>query len=202
MLIHTPIPAMDIDSLKTTSGGDRSQRRGRIQKRQRNNRSSIVFKPHPSKTKKTQRKIKSWSSIFHRVIYKNAFYPIIPVSWLHTLRLGNARRKKRPCHVQTWFQASFSRIIASNKALKGLRFRPTNRSLILPPRSLHRDRIWHLSTSQQAGDETLIISWRDKYMHWRFYGVATSLSWYQILFPILSRELIAWIRPWVRNLGT
>ncbi|OJJ04601.1 hypothetical protein ASPVEDRAFT_85986 [Aspergillus versicolor CBS 583.65] len=47
--------AMDIDSLKT-SGGVRSQRRGRIQKRQRKNSSSIVFKPHPSKTKKTQRK--------------------------------------------------------------------------------------------------------------------------------------------------
>ncbi|BCS17963.1 DUF2423 domain-containing protein [Aspergillus puulaauensis] len=57
--LPTSNEAMDIDSLKTTSGGDRSQRRGRIQKRQRNNRSSIVFKPHPSKTKKTQRKSKS-----------------------------------------------------------------------------------------------------------------------------------------------
>ncbi|KAL4926530.1 DUF2423 domain-containing protein [Aspergillus undulatus] len=46
--------AMDIDSSKTSSGC--SQRSGRIQKRQRKNRSSIVFKPHPSKAKKAPRK--------------------------------------------------------------------------------------------------------------------------------------------------
>ncbi|KAL4950567.1 hypothetical protein BDW69DRAFT_171865 [Aspergillus filifer] len=49
-----PIEAMDVDPLKPSSG--RSQRSGGIQKRQRKNRSSIVFKPHPSKTKKTPRK--------------------------------------------------------------------------------------------------------------------------------------------------
>ncbi|KAL4914288.1 hypothetical protein BDW62DRAFT_190796 [Aspergillus aurantiobrunneus] len=47
--------AMDIDSSKASASG-RSQRSARIQKRQRRNRSSIVFKPHPSKTKKTHRK--------------------------------------------------------------------------------------------------------------------------------------------------
>ncbi|KAL4998989.1 hypothetical protein BDV10DRAFT_184644 [Aspergillus recurvatus] len=47
--------AMDIDSSKVSASG-RSRRSGRIQKRQRKNRSSIVFKPHPSKTKKTHRK--------------------------------------------------------------------------------------------------------------------------------------------------
>ncbi|KAL4737237.1 hypothetical protein BDV11DRAFT_172130 [Aspergillus similis] len=47
--------AMDIDHSKVSAHG-RSQRSGRIQKRQRKNRSSIVFKPHPSKTKKMHRK--------------------------------------------------------------------------------------------------------------------------------------------------
>ncbi|KAL4818177.1 hypothetical protein BDW67DRAFT_157377 [Aspergillus spinulosporus] len=47
--------AMDIDPSKVTARG-RSQRSGRIQKRQRKNRSSIVFKPHSSKTKKMHRK--------------------------------------------------------------------------------------------------------------------------------------------------
>ncbi|KAL4989060.1 hypothetical protein BDW68DRAFT_157850 [Aspergillus falconensis] len=47
--------AVDINSSKVSAGG-RSQRSGRILKRQRKNRSSIVFKPHPSKTKKTHRK--------------------------------------------------------------------------------------------------------------------------------------------------
>ncbi|CBF70852.1 hypothetical protein AN6497.2 [Aspergillus nidulans FGSC A4] len=47
--------AMDIDSSKV-SARVRSQRSGRIQKRQRKNRSSIVFKPHPSKTKKMHKK--------------------------------------------------------------------------------------------------------------------------------------------------
>ncbi|KAL4789899.1 hypothetical protein BDV19DRAFT_373326 [Aspergillus venezuelensis] len=49
-----PNEAMDVDPSKPTGG--RSQRLGRIQKRQRKNKSSIVFKPHPSKTKKTPRK--------------------------------------------------------------------------------------------------------------------------------------------------
>ncbi|KAL6231463.1 hypothetical protein BDW75DRAFT_243904 [Aspergillus navahoensis] len=47
--------AMDIDSSKV-SAGRRSQRSGRVQKRHRKNRSCIVFKPHPSKTKKSYRK--------------------------------------------------------------------------------------------------------------------------------------------------
>ncbi|KAL4782744.1 hypothetical protein BJX76DRAFT_331821 [Aspergillus varians] len=47
--------AMDIDSSKMSASG-RSQRSGRVQKRQRKNRSSIVFKPHPSKTKRMQSK--------------------------------------------------------------------------------------------------------------------------------------------------
>ncbi|RDW59279.1 DUF2423 domain-containing protein [Aspergillus mulundensis] len=47
--------AMDIDS-SGGNAGSRSQRSGRIQKRQRKNRSSIVFKPHPSKTNKAPRK--------------------------------------------------------------------------------------------------------------------------------------------------
>ncbi|KAL4976194.1 hypothetical protein BDW66DRAFT_135856 [Aspergillus desertorum] len=47
--------AIDIGSSKVSTGSC-SQRSGRIQKRQRKNRSSIVFKPHPSKTKKTFRK--------------------------------------------------------------------------------------------------------------------------------------------------
>ncbi|KAL4944740.1 hypothetical protein BDV06DRAFT_186680 [Aspergillus oleicola] len=46
--------AMDVDSSNSTGG--RSQRSGKIQKRQRKNRSSIVFKPHPSKTKRAPRK--------------------------------------------------------------------------------------------------------------------------------------------------
>ncbi|KAL4899273.1 hypothetical protein BDW74DRAFT_163800 [Aspergillus multicolor] len=49
------IEAMDIDSSKGNAG-TRPQRSGRIQKRQRKNRSSIVFKPHSSKTKKAPRK--------------------------------------------------------------------------------------------------------------------------------------------------
>ncbi|KAL2862973.1 DUF2423 domain-containing protein [Aspergillus lucknowensis] len=47
--------AMDIDTSKTNSKG-RSQRSGRIQKRHRKSRSSIVFKPHPSKTRKIPKK--------------------------------------------------------------------------------------------------------------------------------------------------
>ncbi|KAL4958826.1 DUF2423 domain-containing protein [Aspergillus stella-maris] len=49
-----PNEAMDVDPSKPTGG--RSQRSGRIQKRQRKSKSSIVFQPHPSKTKKTLRK--------------------------------------------------------------------------------------------------------------------------------------------------
>ncbi|KAL2809022.1 hypothetical protein BJX63DRAFT_435577 [Aspergillus granulosus] len=47
--------AMDIDTSMTSSKGS-SQRSGRIQKRQRKNRASIVFKPHPSKTRKIAKK--------------------------------------------------------------------------------------------------------------------------------------------------
>ncbi|CEL01569.1 hypothetical protein BJX68DRAFT_249814 [Aspergillus pseudodeflectus] len=47
--------AMDIDTSKTSGNGS-SRRSGRIQKRQRKNRSSIVFKPHPSKTRKISKK--------------------------------------------------------------------------------------------------------------------------------------------------
>ncbi|KAL3483574.1 hypothetical protein BJX62DRAFT_244765 [Aspergillus germanicus] len=47
--------AMDIDTSKA-SGSGYSKRSGRIQKRQRKNRSSIVFKPHPSKTRKISKK--------------------------------------------------------------------------------------------------------------------------------------------------
>ncbi|KAL3448634.1 hypothetical protein BJX65DRAFT_275280 [Aspergillus insuetus] len=47
--------AMDIDTSKASRSGS-SKRSGRIQKRQRKNRSSIVFKPHPSKTRKISKK--------------------------------------------------------------------------------------------------------------------------------------------------
>ncbi|KAL2830636.1 hypothetical protein BJY01DRAFT_227165 [Aspergillus pseudoustus] len=47
--------AMDIDTSRTSGKGS-SQRSGRIQKRQRKNRSSIVFKPHPSKSRKIAKK--------------------------------------------------------------------------------------------------------------------------------------------------
>ncbi|KAJ0414008.1 hypothetical protein BJY00DRAFT_319243 [Aspergillus carlsbadensis] len=47
--------AMDIDTSKTSGNGS-SQRSGRIQKRQRKSRSSIVFKPHPSKARKISKK--------------------------------------------------------------------------------------------------------------------------------------------------
>ncbi|KAL5337105.1 hypothetical protein BJX70DRAFT_400017 [Aspergillus crustosus] len=42
--------SMDIDSTKINTS--KTHRSGRIQKRQRKNRSSIVFKPHPSKIRK------------------------------------------------------------------------------------------------------------------------------------------------------
>ncbi|KAL4877643.1 hypothetical protein BJY04DRAFT_197429 [Aspergillus karnatakaensis] len=47
--------SMDIDSSKTSTSG-KSHRSGRVQKRQKKNSSSIVFKPHPSKTRKFSRK--------------------------------------------------------------------------------------------------------------------------------------------------
>ncbi|KAL3469391.1 hypothetical protein BJX99DRAFT_265234 [Aspergillus californicus] len=47
--------AMDVDSSKGC-GNRRPQRSGKIQKHQRKSRSSIVFKPHPSKTKRFSKK--------------------------------------------------------------------------------------------------------------------------------------------------
>jgi hypothetical protein len=52
---HLQSTEMDIDTSKASGSGS-SKRSGRIQKRQRKNRSSIVFKPHPSKTRKISKK--------------------------------------------------------------------------------------------------------------------------------------------------
>ncbi|KKK25070.1 hypothetical protein P175DRAFT_0463492 [Aspergillus ochraceoroseus IBT 24754] len=47
---------MDVDNGTLKNNAGRSQRSGRIQKRRGKSRSSIVFRPHPSKTKKFSKK--------------------------------------------------------------------------------------------------------------------------------------------------